>query len=106
MIRSSIFLCFSPLIFLLFLINHFSIFLLIQADVLFFLIQLRTAREAVKISAVGGIIGAVSTAGVTWKYSRSLHGMFNLNLHSTPYPRFCHNITTNSLPNVCALKVF
>ncbi|TMW94874.1 succinate dehydrogenase subunit 6, mitochondrial [Solanum lycopersicum] len=35
---------------------------------------LRTAREAVKISAVGGIIGAVSTAGVTWKYSRSLHG--------------------------------
>ncbi|KAK6787954.1 hypothetical protein RDI58_016479 [Solanum bulbocastanum] len=35
---------------------------------------LRTAREATKISAVGGIIGAVSTAGVTWKYSRSLHG--------------------------------
>ncbi|WMV35689.1 hypothetical protein MTR67_029074 [Solanum verrucosum] len=36
--------------------------------------SLRTAREAAKISAVGGIIGAVSTAGVTWKYSRSLHG--------------------------------
>ncbi|KAJ8559698.1 hypothetical protein K7X08_003756 [Anisodus acutangulus] len=35
---------------------------------------LKTAREAAKISAVGGIIGAVSTAGVAWKYSRSLHG--------------------------------
>ncbi|XP_059300291.1 succinate dehydrogenase subunit 6, mitochondrial [Lycium ferocissimum] len=35
---------------------------------------LKTAREAAKISAVGGVIGAVSTAGVAWKYSRSLHG--------------------------------
>ncbi|XP_060169970.1 succinate dehydrogenase subunit 6, mitochondrial-like isoform X2 [Lycium barbarum] len=35
---------------------------------------LRTAREAAKFGAVGGLVGAVSTAGVTWKYSRSLHG--------------------------------
>ncbi|XP_059314963.1 succinate dehydrogenase subunit 6, mitochondrial-like isoform X2 [Lycium ferocissimum] len=35
---------------------------------------LKTAREAAKFGAVGGLIGAVSTAGVTWKYSRSLHG--------------------------------
>lgn len=40
--------------------------------------QLKTAREAVKFCAVGGIVGAVSTAGVAWKYSRSLHGMLNL----------------------------
>ncbi|KAG5578386.1 hypothetical protein H5410_058520 [Solanum commersonii] len=35
---------------------------------------LKTAREAAKFGAVGGLLGAVSTAGVTWKYSRSLHG--------------------------------
>ncbi|XP_059664847.1 succinate dehydrogenase subunit 6, mitochondrial [Cornus florida] len=35
---------------------------------------LKTAREAAKYAAVGGVIGAVSTAGVAWKYSRSLHG--------------------------------
>ncbi|KAM7524684.1 hypothetical protein LguiA_014586 [Lonicera macranthoides] len=35
---------------------------------------LKTAREAVKYGAVGSVIGAVSTAGLAWKYSRSLHG--------------------------------
>ncbi|KAM7522924.1 hypothetical protein LguiA_012826 [Lonicera macranthoides] len=35
---------------------------------------LKTAREAVKFGAAGSVIGAVSTAGVAWKYSRSLHG--------------------------------
>uniref|UniRef100_A0A5B7A852 Succinate dehydrogenase subunit 6, mitochondrial n=1 Tax=Davidia involucrata TaxID=16924 RepID=A0A5B7A852_DAVIN len=35
---------------------------------------LKTAREAAKFGAVGGVIGAVSTAGFAWKYSRSLHG--------------------------------
>ncbi|KAA8544385.1 hypothetical protein F0562_022397 [Nyssa sinensis] len=35
---------------------------------------LKTAREAAKFSAVGSVIGAVSTAGFAWKYSRSLHG--------------------------------
>ncbi|KAK9280037.1 hypothetical protein L1049_013722 [Liquidambar formosana] len=35
---------------------------------------LRTTREAVKYAAAGSLIGAVSTAGVAWKYSRSPHG--------------------------------
>ncbi|XP_010274345.1 PREDICTED: succinate dehydrogenase subunit 6, mitochondrial [Nelumbo nucifera] len=35
---------------------------------------LKTAREAVKFAATGSIIGAVSTAGFAWKYSRSPHG--------------------------------
>ncbi|XP_050378786.1 succinate dehydrogenase subunit 6, mitochondrial-like [Argentina anserina] len=35
---------------------------------------LKTAREAAKISATGSVIGAVSTAGFAWKYSKSLHG--------------------------------
>lgn len=35
---------------------------------------LKTAREAAKFGAVGGLIGAVSTAGFAWKYSRSPHG--------------------------------
>ncbi|KAG2674232.1 hypothetical protein I3843_13G110000 [Carya illinoinensis] len=35
---------------------------------------LQTAREAVNFGLTGSVIGAVSTAGVTWKYSRSLHG--------------------------------
>ncbi|GKV35055.1 hypothetical protein SLEP1_g43372 [Rubroshorea leprosula] len=35
---------------------------------------LKTAREAVKFGITGSAIGAISTAGVTWKYSRSLHG--------------------------------
>ncbi|KAL7002571.1 succinate dehydrogenase [Sarracenia purpurea var. burkii] len=35
---------------------------------------LRTAREAAKFGAAGSVIGAVSTAAVSWKYSRSLHG--------------------------------
>ncbi|VVA29855.1 PREDICTED: succinate dehydrogenase subunit 6 mitochondrial [Prunus dulcis] len=36
--------------------------------------QLKTAREAVNFGLTGSVIGAVSTAGVAWKYSRSLHG--------------------------------
>ncbi|KAL5575093.1 hypothetical protein UlMin_016792 [Ulmus minor] len=35
---------------------------------------LKTAREAVNYGLTGSVIGAVSTAGVVWKYSRSLHG--------------------------------
>ncbi|CDP15577.1 unnamed protein product [Coffea canephora] len=35
---------------------------------------LKTAREAVKYGAVGSVVGAVTTAGWAWKYSRSLHG--------------------------------
>ena len=35
---------------------------------------LRTAREAVKYAAAGSLLGAVSTAGIAWKYSRSPHG--------------------------------
>ncbi|KAL5576031.1 hypothetical protein UlMin_017730 [Ulmus minor] len=35
---------------------------------------LKTAREAVNYGLTGSVIGAVSTAGVAWKYSRSLHG--------------------------------
>ncbi|GKU93711.1 hypothetical protein SLEP1_g7282 [Rubroshorea leprosula] len=35
---------------------------------------LKTARETVKFGMAGSAIGAVSTAGVAWKYSRSLHG--------------------------------
>ncbi|XP_052176595.1 succinate dehydrogenase subunit 6, mitochondrial isoform X2 [Diospyros lotus] len=34
---------------------------------------LRTAREAAKYGSAGAVIGAVSTAAVAWKYSRSLH---------------------------------
>ncbi|KAF5751676.1 hypothetical protein HS088_TW02G00692 [Tripterygium wilfordii] len=35
---------------------------------------LKTAKEATKFGITGSIIGAVSTAGIAWKYSRSLHG--------------------------------
>ncbi|PON50892.1 Succinate dehydrogenase subunit 6, mitochondrial [Parasponia andersonii] len=35
---------------------------------------LKTTREAVNYGLTGSIIGAVSTAGVAWNYSRSLHG--------------------------------
>ncbi|XP_057953140.1 succinate dehydrogenase subunit 6, mitochondrial [Malania oleifera] len=35
---------------------------------------LKTAREAVKFAATGSVIGAVSTAAISWKYSRSPHG--------------------------------
>ncbi|KAH9622660.1 hypothetical protein KSS87_022630 [Heliosperma pusillum] len=35
---------------------------------------LKTAREAVKYGLVGTAIGAVSSAGVAWKYSKSPHG--------------------------------
>ncbi|KAK8596044.1 hypothetical protein V6N13_000706 [Hibiscus sabdariffa] len=35
---------------------------------------LKTAREAANIALAGGAIGAISTAGLAWKYSRSLHG--------------------------------
>ncbi|CAK9146052.1 unnamed protein product [Ilex paraguariensis] len=35
---------------------------------------LKTAREAAKYGALGSLIGAVSTAGFAWKYSRSPHG--------------------------------
>ncbi|KAE8720812.1 Succinate dehydrogenase subunit 6 [Hibiscus syriacus] len=35
---------------------------------------LKTTREAANIALAGSAIGAVSTAGLAWKYSRSLHG--------------------------------
>ncbi|XP_074268097.1 succinate dehydrogenase subunit 6, mitochondrial [Silene latifolia] len=35
---------------------------------------LKTAREAAKYGFVGATIGAVSSAGVAWKYSKSPHG--------------------------------
>ncbi|XP_068645786.1 succinate dehydrogenase subunit 6, mitochondrial-like [Aristolochia californica] len=35
---------------------------------------LKTAREAATIAAYGSGIGAVSTAGLAWKYSKSPHG--------------------------------
>ncbi|XP_065850903.1 succinate dehydrogenase subunit 6, mitochondrial [Euphorbia lathyris] len=36
--------------------------------------SLKTVREAANFGLTGSLIGAVSTAGVAWKYSRSLHG--------------------------------
>ncbi|KAL3530263.1 hypothetical protein ACH5RR_009585 [Cinchona calisaya] len=38
------------------------------------LTTLKTARDAVKYGAVGSAVGAVTTAGWAWKYSKSLHG--------------------------------
>ncbi|KAK0582593.1 hypothetical protein LWI29_027397 [Acer saccharum] len=35
---------------------------------------LKTAREAVSFAITGSVIGAASTAGVAWKYSKSPHG--------------------------------
>ena len=35
---------------------------------------LKTAREAVNFVVTGSVIGAASTAGVAWKYSRTPHG--------------------------------
>ncbi|KAK4281899.1 hypothetical protein QN277_013343 [Acacia crassicarpa] len=35
---------------------------------------LKTTREAVNYGLTGSIIGAVSTAGLAYKYSKSLHG--------------------------------
>ncbi|KAK1326048.1 hypothetical protein QJS10_CPA01g00800 [Acorus calamus] len=36
--------------------------------------QLRTVRQATKIANVGALIGAVTTAGVSYKYSKVPHG--------------------------------
>ncbi|XP_058075920.1 succinate dehydrogenase subunit 6, mitochondrial [Magnolia sinica] len=35
---------------------------------------LKSARKATEIAATGSVIGAVSTAGLAWKYSKSPHG--------------------------------
>ncbi|TXG73502.1 hypothetical protein EZV62_002081 [Acer yangbiense] len=35
---------------------------------------LKTARQAVNFAITGSVIGAASTAGVAWKYSKSPHG--------------------------------
>ncbi|KAL9228630.1 hypothetical protein vseg_004185 [Gypsophila vaccaria] len=35
---------------------------------------LKTAREAAKYGLVGSAVGAVTTAGAAWKYSKSPHG--------------------------------
>ncbi|KAL5575070.1 hypothetical protein UlMin_016769 [Ulmus minor] len=45
-----------------------------EADVSESFEQLKTGREAVNYGLAGSVIGAVSTAGVAWTYSRSLHG--------------------------------
>ncbi|KAL0437092.1 UNVERIFIED_CONTAM: Succinate dehydrogenase subunit, mitochondrial [Sesamum radiatum] len=37
-------------------------------------ISLKTAREAAKFGVVGAAVGAVSTAGYAWRWSRSPHG--------------------------------
>jgi len=37
--------------------------------------QRKLTRQAAKIATTGSVIGAVSTAGVSWKYSR--HGVVN-----------------------------
>ena len=37
--------------------------------------QLKCAREAAKFAATGSAIGAISTAGLAWKYSKSPHGI-------------------------------
>ncbi|KAF9594259.1 hypothetical protein IFM89_028916 [Coptis chinensis] len=34
---------------------------------------IKAAREAVKMATMGSVIGAVSTAGMAWKYSKSPH---------------------------------
>lgn len=39
------------------------------------LFQLKTAREAAQFGLVGAAVGAITTAGYTWKWSRSPHGM-------------------------------
>lgn len=39
-----------------------------------FLLQLKTTREAVNFAITGSILGAASTAGISWKYSKSVHG--------------------------------
>ncbi|XP_056683272.1 uncharacterized protein [Spinacia oleracea] len=39
--------------------------------------ELKTAREAVNYSLVESAVGAVTTAGVCWKYSKSPHGFHN-----------------------------
>lgn len=36
--------------------------------------QLKTAREAVTFGVTGAALGALSTAALAWKYSRSPHG--------------------------------
>ncbi|XP_044506273.1 succinate dehydrogenase subunit 6, mitochondrial [Mangifera indica] len=35
---------------------------------------LKTTREAVNFAITGSILGAASTAGISWKYSKSVHG--------------------------------
>ncbi|KAK4482760.1 hypothetical protein RD792_009928 [Penstemon davidsonii] len=35
---------------------------------------LKTTREVAKFGAAGAVVGAVSTAGIAWKYSKSPHG--------------------------------
>ncbi|CAI9778299.1 unnamed protein product [Fraxinus pennsylvanica] len=35
---------------------------------------LKTSREAAQFGAAGAVLGAVTTAGYCWKYSRSAHG--------------------------------
>ena len=54
--------------------NTKAYFCLKLLDFICFLFQLKTAREATNIALAGSAIGAISTAGFAWKYSRSLHG--------------------------------
>ncbi|WCJ43665.1 Succinate dehydrogenase subunit 6 mitochondrial [Euphorbia peplus] len=36
--------------------------------------SIKTAREATNFGLTGGLIGALSTAGLAWRYSKSPHG--------------------------------
>ncbi|KAJ9697088.1 hypothetical protein PVL29_009030 [Vitis rotundifolia] len=53
---------------------------------------LRTTREAAKFAVAGAVIGAVSTAAVSWKYSRSPHGKF-----PSSFPMLVHKYQENSI---------
>ncbi|RVX19219.1 Succinate dehydrogenase subunit 6, mitochondrial [Vitis vinifera] len=60
-------------------------------------LQLRTTREAAKFAVAGAVIGAVSTAAVSWKYSRSPHGKF-----PSSFPMLVHKCSTI----ICCRGVF
>lgn len=57
-------------------------------------LQLKTAREAATFGAVGAAVGAVSTAGCAWKWSRSPHGMLSfcvrVRVHVHVHEHFYH----------------
>ncbi|KAK4849320.1 hypothetical protein QYF36_023519 [Acer negundo] len=64
-------------------------------------ILLKTAREAVSFAITGSVIGAASTAGVAWKYSKSLHGnllpLLSINCYGY--------LTANWLPSTSSMTI-